>query len=43
MSKRSLDVSIGQYSIAGQKDVNQDFHGVLVPKEPAIRSPAKQR
>ncbi|WP_417669507.1 protein kinase domain-containing protein [Roseibium sp.] len=26
-----LSVSVGQYSTAGRKDVNQDFHGSLVP------------
>ena len=28
----SLSVSAGQYSDAGVKPVNQDFHGLLVPK-----------
>lgn len=28
---RSLSISAGQYSAAGAKSVNQDFHGVLVP------------
>jgi serine/threonine protein phosphatase PrpC len=33
MSKQ-LSVSIGQYSTKGQKPVNQDFHGAVVPDEP---------
>ena len=28
---RSLSISAGQYSDAGGKPVNQDFHGLLVP------------
>jgi serine/threonine protein phosphatase PrpC len=31
-----LEVSVGQYSDKGRKDQNQDFHGVLVPKEPLL-------
>jgi serine/threonine protein phosphatase PrpC len=31
-----LAVSVGQYSDRGRKDINQDFHGVLVPKEPLL-------
>ena len=31
-----LTVSIGQYSDKGRKAVNQDFQGVLVPKEPLL-------
>jgi serine/threonine protein phosphatase PrpC/predicted Ser/Thr protein kinase len=33
---RELKVSIGQCSEAGRKDVNQDFHGALVPAEPLL-------
>jgi serine/threonine protein phosphatase PrpC/predicted Ser/Thr protein kinase len=33
---RELIVSIGQYSMAGRKDANQDFHGTLVPAQPAL-------
>ncbi|MCK5871728.1 MAG: bifunctional protein-serine/threonine kinase/phosphatase [Methylococcales bacterium] len=33
-----LKVSIGQYSDKGRKSVNQDFHGVYIPKEPQINS-----
>jgi serine/threonine protein phosphatase PrpC len=29
-----LKISIGQYSDKGRKEVNQDFHGALIPKEP---------
>jgi serine/threonine protein phosphatase PrpC/ribosomal protein L39E len=31
-----LAVSVGQYSDKGRKDINQDFYGVLVPKEPML-------
>jgi serine/threonine protein phosphatase PrpC/ribosomal protein L39E len=31
-----LAISVGQYSDKGRKDINQDFHGVLVPKEPVL-------
>lgn len=30
-TKNQLTVSIGQYSDAGRKPVNQDFHGALIP------------
>jgi serine/threonine protein phosphatase PrpC len=32
----ALAISVGQYSDKGRKDINQDFHGVLVPKEPLL-------
>ncbi|MCJ2060533.1 bifunctional protein-serine/threonine kinase/phosphatase [Methylobacterium sp. J-048] len=32
----TLTVSIGQASTAGRKEANQDFHGVLVPSQPAL-------
>lgn len=32
----TLQISIGQHSDKGRKDINQDFHGVLVPKEPLL-------
>ena len=32
----TLAVSVGQYSDKGRKTINQDFHGVLVPKEPLL-------
>jgi serine/threonine protein phosphatase PrpC len=32
----SLKISIGQYSDKGRKEVNQDFHGALIPKEPLL-------
>lgn len=35
MSRR-LKVTIGQHSDKGRKDVNQDFHGALVPGEPLL-------
>ena len=31
-----LKVAIGQHSDRGQKDINQDFHGVHLPKEPLL-------
>jgi serine/threonine protein phosphatase PrpC len=31
-----LRISIGQYSDKGRKAINQDFHGVVVPKEPQL-------
>jgi serine/threonine protein phosphatase PrpC len=34
----TLAVSVGQYSDKGRKDINQDFYGVLVPKEPLLSS-----
>ncbi|HKY01098.1 MAG TPA: bifunctional protein-serine/threonine kinase/phosphatase [Burkholderiales bacterium] len=33
-----LQVSIGQYSDKGRKEINQDFHGALVPKERQLRT-----
>jgi serine/threonine protein phosphatase PrpC/ribosomal protein L39E len=33
---RELKISIGQHSDKGRKDINQDFHGVLIPKEPLL-------
>jgi serine/threonine protein phosphatase PrpC len=33
-----LSISIGQYSDKGRKDSNQDFHGVVIPKEPQLSS-----
>ena len=34
--KGKLRVAIGQYSDRGHKEVNQDFHGALVPVEPDL-------
>ena len=34
----SLHIAIGQHSDKGLKPVNQDFHGVMVPKEPLASS-----
>ena len=31
-----LAVAVGQYSDKGRKLENQDFHGVLIPKEPQL-------
>ena len=36
MMARKLTVSIGQHSSRGRKAVNQDFHGALIPAEPAL-------
>lgn len=33
-----LKISVGQHSDKGRKEVNQDFHGVLIPKEPLLTS-----
>jgi serine/threonine protein phosphatase PrpC len=34
--KKQLDISIGQYTSPGRKAINQDFHGLCIPKEPHI-------
>jgi serine/threonine protein phosphatase PrpC/predicted Ser/Thr protein kinase len=31
-----LKISIGQHSDKGAKEINQDFHGALVPEQPAL-------
>ncbi len=33
---QTLTVSIGQHSDKGRKEINQDFHGALVPGEPQL-------
>ena len=33
---RALAVSIGQFSDKGRKEINQDFHGALVPEGAAL-------
>lgn len=33
---RPLTISIGQHSEKGRKDVNQDFHGALIPTGPVL-------
>jgi len=33
---RELQISIGQNSDKGRKEINQDFHGVLIPGEPLL-------
>jgi serine/threonine protein phosphatase PrpC/predicted Ser/Thr protein kinase len=35
---RALEISAGQYSDKGRKAVNQDFHGICVPREPQLSS-----
>ncbi len=37
MSDR-LQITIGQYSDAGAKPINQDFHGLVIPAEPLLGS-----
>ncbi|PHS26790.1 MAG: protein kinase [Methylophaga sp.] len=34
----SLNIAIGQYSDKGRKQINQDFHGVSIPREPLLTS-----
>ncbi len=33
-----LKISVGQYSSAGRKEINQDFHGIYLPKAPQLGS-----
>src|ERR1044072_579217 len=33
---RELKISVGQHSHRGRKQTNQDFHGVLIPREPML-------
>jgi serine/threonine protein phosphatase PrpC len=33
-----LKISVGQYTGKGRKEINQDFHGVYIPKEPLLTS-----
>lgn len=33
---RHLQVAVGQYSDKGRKELNQDFHGVCIPREPHL-------
>jgi serine/threonine protein phosphatase PrpC len=35
---RELKVTIGQHSDKGRKDANQDFHGAMIPRQPALGS-----
>ena len=35
---RELRLSIGQHSDKGRKEINQDFHGALIPVQPALGS-----
>ena len=34
--RRDLAISIGQHSEQGRKESNQDFHGALIPEQPAL-------
>ena len=31
-----MKISVGQYTDKGRKDINQDFHGMYVPREPQL-------
>lgn len=33
-----LGISVGQFSGKGRKDINQDFHGALIPEQPLLSS-----
>src|ERR1700704_5462750 len=33
---RELKIAVGQHSDKGRKEMNQDFHGILIPKEPLL-------
>ena len=33
-----LKISVGQHTDKGRKEINQDFHGVFIPKEPLLTS-----
>ncbi len=33
-----LKIAVGQYSDKGRREINQDFHGVCIPKEPQLSS-----
>src|SRR5215470_9285866 len=33
---RQLAISLGQWSDKGRKEINQDFHGALIPNEPLL-------
>jgi len=33
-----LKITVGQYSDKGRKEINQDFHGARIPKEPQLSS-----
>lgn len=35
---RKLIIAAGQYSEKGRKPINQDFHGIYIPKEPLLGS-----
>lgn len=32
----TLQISVGQHTDKGRKEINQDFHGLLIPKEPQL-------
>ncbi|MDE1943415.1 MAG: bifunctional protein-serine/threonine kinase/phosphatase [Betaproteobacteria bacterium] len=34
--RSALQVSVGQFTDKGRKEINQDFHGLLIPEEPLL-------
>ncbi len=36
--KKQLQISIGEYSDKGMKEINQDFHDIRIPNEPQLTS-----
>lgn len=38
MAAAQLKITLGQYSSAGRKELNQDFHGAYIPEEPLLSS-----
>lgn len=36
--QKSLQISVGEYSTKGKKELNQDFHDLNIPKEPYLSS-----
>jgi serine/threonine protein phosphatase PrpC len=34
--RKSLQINAASYTSAGIKDINQDFHGIVIPKDPAL-------
>ncbi|HUL68463.1 MAG TPA: protein phosphatase 2C domain-containing protein, partial [Burkholderiaceae bacterium] len=36
--RSELKISVGQHSDRGRKEINQDFHGARIPKEPQLSS-----
>jgi len=36
--ENEISITVDEYSIAGRKKVNQDFHGITIPKQPLLTS-----